>query len=401
MRWLKADYIFPISSPPVKNGVVVVDENGTIENVLDEAAQKDLPADVKIETFSGIICPGFVNAHCHLELSHLKGKIEKEKGLPHFIQEIVSKRNASPEAVAEAITKAEDEMIANGIVAVGDICNTTDTIGQKKKGRLQYYNFIEVFDLDAIRADESFEKGEALYSEFKKSGLRSSIVPHAPYTVSQKLLKHIYNHAYVHDSVISIHNQETESENEMFRQRTGELMETLSGFGEAYLRWQKTGFNSLASAVVHLPKCNPILLVHNTYSTTEDINWAQLYSMMTWWCFCPKANLYIENRLPGFQLFIDMSCKIVIGTDSLASNDSLSVLDELKTISQNLKPQTSNLEHLNMLLTWATLNGAKLLGFHKELGSLEKGKRPGLNLITDIRKEPFELTEFSKVEKLV
>ncbi len=401
MRWLKADYIFPISSPPVKNGCVVVDRSGIIVEVLDKAAQKDLPEDIPVEGYNGIICPGFVNAHCHLELSHLKGKIEKEKGLPNFIKEIVPKRKASHEVTSEAITKAEDEMIANGIVAVGDICNTPDTIQQKKDGRLKYYNFIEVFDLNANRADEAFEKGKALYSEFKKAGLKSSIAPHAPYTVSSKLLKHIYSHAYADDSVICIHNQETESENEMFRQKAGELIETLSSFGDAYSNWQKTGFNSLASSLVHLPKCNPILLVHNTYSKKEDINWAQLYSMMTWWCFCPKANLYIENRLPDFHLFIDQSCKMVVGTDSLASNDSLSILEELKTICINLKPQTSDLEHLNMLLTWATLNGARLLGFHKELGSIEKGKKPGINLITHIHKEPLGLTEFSKVEKLL
>src|SRR4051812_3168882 len=123
MRFIKADYIFQISSPPVKNGMVVITDDGTIENVLDESALKNLPAHTNVETHSGIICPGFVNAHCHLELSHLKGAIAKEKGLPHFIKEIIPKRNATPEVIARAISKAEDEMIANGIVAVGDICN--------------------------------------------------------------------------------------------------------------------------------------------------------------------------------------------------------------------------------------------------------------------------------------
>jgi cytosine/adenosine deaminase-related metal-dependent hydrolase len=400
MRFIKADYIFPISTAPVKNGIVVVDETGVIGNVLDQTAQGNLPADVKIETYEGIISPGFVNAHCHLELSHLKGKIQKETGLPGFIKEINPKRNASADEITEAIAKAEDEMIANGIVAVGDICNTADTVQQKKKRRLKYYNFIEAFDLHPDRADESFEKAEKLYEEFKSNGLGASIVPHAPYTVSPKLLKRIYNHAYVHDSVISMHNQETESEDRMFKEGKGALYDTLLSLVTSYKDWKPTGFNSLASSMVHLPKCNPILLIHNTFTGREDINWAQLYSMMSWWCFCPNANLYIENRLPNFQLFIDMGCKIVVGTDSLASNDSLSILEELKTISANLNPEISNPEHVNMLLTWATLNGAKLFRFDKELGSIEKGKKPGLNLITAIGKEPFAFTEFSKVQKL-
>jgi aminodeoxyfutalosine deaminase len=205
----------------------------------------------------------------------------------------------------------------------------------------------------------------------------------------------------VKDSVISMHNQETASEDDMFKEGKGVLLETLQSLGELYKDWKPTGFNSLPSSVVHLPKCNAILLIHNTYTGKEDINWTQLYTMMSWWCFCPKANLFIENSLPRFQLFIDMGCRIVVGTDSYASNDSLSVLDELKTISKNFQPNVSGIDYLNMLLKWATLNGAELLGFKKELGSIEKGKKPGLNLITDIRKEPFAVTEFSKVQKLV
>jgi aminodeoxyfutalosine deaminase len=395
MRFIQADYIFPISSAPVKNGVVVVENDGVIEEVLDESAQGNLPQDVRIETHQGIICPGFVNAHCHLELSHMKGMIPKGTGLPGFIKQINQKRNTSPEVIAEAIAKAEDEMIANGIVAVGDICNTADTIEQKKKGRLKYYNFIEVFDLHPIRADEAFESGKKLSEEFKSAGLKSSIVPHAPYSVTPKLLKHIYEYSYVKDSIISMHNQETVSEDEMFKEGKGELLGTLQSFGEMYKDWKPTGFNSLSSSVVHLPKCNQVLLIHNTFSEKEDINWMQLYTMLSWWCFCPNANIYIENRLPDFQLFLDMSCKIVVGTDSYASNDSLSILDELKTISKNFQPHLSEINYLNMLLKWATLNGAELLGFKKELGSIEKGKRPGLNLI-GVSSEPFGLT-FSKV----
>jgi aminodeoxyfutalosine deaminase len=396
MRFIKADYIFPISTAPVKNGIVVVKDDGVIEEILDENTQRNLSQDVKIETHQGIICPGFVNAHCHLELSHMKGMIPKGTGLPGFIKQINQKRNTSPDVIAEAIAKAEDEMIANGIVAVGDICNTSHSIEQKKKGRLKYYNFIEVYDLHPSRADEAFENGKKLSEEFKSVGLKSSIVPHAPYSVSPKLLKHIYEYSYVKDSGLSMHNQETATEDEMFKEGKGELLETLQSFGEIYNDWKPSGFNSLPSSVVHLPKCNRIVLIHNTYTKTEDINWMQLYTLLSWWCFCPNANQYIENRLPDFQLFLDMGCKIVVGTDSYASNDSLSILDELKTISKNFQPHLSDLDYLNMLLKWATLNGAELLGFKRELGSIEKGKKPGLNLIR-VSSEPFALSSFSEV----
>jgi cytosine/adenosine deaminase-related metal-dependent hydrolase len=138
------------------------------------------------------------------------------------------------------------------------------------------------------------------------------------------------------------------------------------------------------------------LLVHNTYSTLEDINWAHLYSSVIYWCFCPNANLYIENRLPDFQTFINSACRILVGTDSYASNKSLSILEELKTISRHA-PQIK----LNMLLKWATLNGADFFGWKNELGSLQKGKSPGINLITDINTESLSLTESSSVRPLL
>jgi len=193
-----------------------------------------------------------------------------------------------------------------------------------------------------------------------------------------------------------MHNQETESENEMFEKSSGALFEKLSSFGNLYANWQPTGFSSLASTLVHLPKCNRTLLVHNTYSTSEDINWAHLYSAVIYWCFCPNANLYIEGRLPDFQVFIDCGCKILVGTDSYASNDSLSILEELKTISMHA-PKIK----LVTLLQWATLNGAEFFGWKKELGSLEKGKIPGLNLVTDIDTEKLSLTETSAVKRLL
>jgi len=393
-----ADYVFPVSSPPVKNGVVIATAEGEILDVLPERDFKseNFGADLRHEKYSGFICPGFINAHCHLELSHMKGKLAEGKTLPGFIGEIIKGREAGKEIIDQAIASAENEMLANGIVGVGDICNTSDTVLQKKKKRMKYHNFIEVFDIIPSKADEAFEKGIALLEIFNETGSNASIVPHAPYTVSAKLLKRIYEYAYTHDSILSIHNQETESENEMFKDRSGALFKKLSSFGDLYNNWKSTGYSSLASTLVHLPRCNKTLLVHNTYSTLEDINWAHLYSSVMYWCFCPKANLFIENRLPDFQTFIDSSCKILVGTDSYASNTSLSVLEELKTISGHA-PKIK----LDTLLKWATLNGAEFFGWAKELGSLEKGKRPGINLITDMNTETLSLASSSSVKTLL
>lgn len=398
MRFISADCVFPVSSPPVKDGIVVTDDDGKIIEVLQPGSAADLNdnEEIRLEKYTGILCPGFINAHCHLELSHLKGKIPEGKGLPAFIGDVISSREATQEIIADAIVRAEDEMLANGIAGVGDICNTTDTIAQKKKNRLRYHNFIELFDLHPSQAEKEFEKGLALVEEFKKTGSSFSLSPHAPYSVSPVLLKRIHDNAYAHDSLLTLHNQETESENEMFRNRSGVLFEKLSSFGTAYHDWKATGFDSLASTLVHLPRCNRTMLVHNTYSTPEDISWAHLYSAVIYWCLCPNANLYIEKRLPDIPAFLDGSCKMLVGTDSYASNWSLSVLDELKTIARyfpKIKTDT--------LLKWATLNGAEFFGWKKDLGSFEKGKKPGINLVTGVNTETLAFTEFSEVKPLV
>ncbi|MEK6614508.1 MAG: amidohydrolase family protein, partial [Bacteroidota bacterium] len=120
MRTISADYIFPVASSPIKNGVVVVDGTGVIMEVTEDKGQ----GANEMEKHSGIIVPGFVNTHCHLELSHLKGQVTDRKGITGFISELVSKRGAfSPEQIKLSIESAEDEMIRNGIVAVGDISN--------------------------------------------------------------------------------------------------------------------------------------------------------------------------------------------------------------------------------------------------------------------------------------
>jgi cytosine/adenosine deaminase-related metal-dependent hydrolase len=134
MQKFQADWIYPVSSEPVQNGIVVADDTGMILDVLPAPAFPE----GDIQRFRGTIVPGFVNTHCHLELSHMKGLVDTGTGLIPFIKSVVQQRNAPPEVIEQAISEAEDEMIRNGIVAVGDISNVTDTFAQKQLGRLRY-----------------------------------------------------------------------------------------------------------------------------------------------------------------------------------------------------------------------------------------------------------------------
>ena len=122
MRFLTADYLFPLYIAPLKEGVLQISDDGQVIAIFKN--RSEVPQD-KLEIFEGLLCPGFVNAHCHLELSHLKGNAEKGKGFLEFAGTIRKRDDFSEFEKQNAIEKAEQEMIANGIVAVGDICNTS------------------------------------------------------------------------------------------------------------------------------------------------------------------------------------------------------------------------------------------------------------------------------------
>lgn len=394
MRKISADYIFPVSTPPIKNGVIVVDDEGVITSPLSPLSL-GRGGGGEVEVYEGVITPGFVNTHCHIELSHLKGRMNEQKGLPGFISEIITTRNNfSIDEIKLAISSAEEEMIRNGIVAVGDISNTDHSFAQKKKCNLLYHTFIEVFDLDPEKAQQVFSEGVELQK--KLYNLPSSIVPHASYTVSKQLMELINGKR---EEVLSMHNQETSSEDELFVSGKGDLAELMKKFG-VNTASKVTGKNSLVSAFENLKRIHKILLIHNTYTDKQTLEWIKSHvsRLMShvYFATCPNANLYIENKLPDYDLFLKENLKICIGTDSYASNWSLSVLDEMKTIAKHF-PHIS----FETLLLWATKNGAEALGFEKQLGTIEKGKKPGLNLIKGIDIDRMKLSDKAEVQKLV
>ncbi|MGZ3873630.1 MAG: amidohydrolase family protein, partial [Mucilaginibacter sp.] len=186
MKSFKADYVFPVCADPIKNGIVTVDDFGKITAVIDPSL---LPGTFNepVEQVSGIICPGFVNTHCHLELSHMSKKIGQHTGLVNFIKEVQKSRGAEISQVNDAILQADSEMHTNGIVAVGDISNTNITIPVKENSKLYYHSFIETFGFLPEKAEEVFNNALALLNEFKP--LSCSVTPHAPYSVSKELFK--------------------------------------------------------------------------------------------------------------------------------------------------------------------------------------------------------------------
>lgn len=391
MRRISANYIFPVSSSPLKNGIIEVDEQGVIQRVIDTKGK--LKESRNLEFYNGVIVPGFINAHCHLELSYLKDKITPNKGLPYFLTNVVQKRKVPDNTtVLESIKKYDALMKQKGIVAVADISNTNNTIKAKQNSKIYYHTFLEAIGFGSNEG--IFLKQLAIYDEFTRNGLKASITPHAPYSVSKELFLQIKQHSERNNTIISIHNQESRDENEMFLTKSGAMVEALKSLGVDLNLWEQTGKKSVASIINWLPEKNNVLFVHNTYSTKEDIDLIRKTVANPYWCLCPISNLYIEKRLPDFSLFNTFDDQVTIGTDSLASNHDLSVLDEMKTIAFNSDVS------FNKLLRWATLNGARFLTIDNRFGSLEKGKKPGINLITNFDFQNINLAGSSQVQVL-
>jgi cytosine/adenosine deaminase-related metal-dependent hydrolase len=393
MRKISADWIFPVSSEPIRQGVVITDDAGAILAV--ETRDQHDPASLEIRT--GILTPGFINTHCHLELSHMKGKVDTGTGLIPFITGVVTQRNAAAEAIAEAVNQGEQEMLAGGIVGLGDISNTTDTFAVKSRAGMRYYTFIEMFDfLQDAGADKAFNDWSAVGNQlYPGAGSAKSIVPHAPYSVSPTLFKKINSANPKSGITVSIHNQETPPENELFLHKTGAFLEFYGKFGISLESFQPTGKTSVYYALQHLNPANRTLFVHNTLTTETEIRAAQAWSDGVFWATCPNANLYIENRLPNYRAFMQADARMTIGTDSLTSNWQLSILEEMKTIAryQSYVP-------FEILLKWATLNGAQALGFDDTLGSLEPGKKPGILLLEGLGPD-WKMGEDVRVKRLI
>lgn len=355
--------------------VIEINETGVITAIHDS----EQPGTIHYE---GVLSPGFVNAHCHLELSHMKEAIPEHTGLISFLQRVMMQRNSfADEQKAIARKEAFAAMQANGIVAVGDIANTTDTLDLRASGQMHFHTFIESIGFTET-PQKQFEYAGQVYDAFNSqqassTHLSQSIVPHAPYSVSHVLFGMIDRHNP--RSIISIHNQESRAEDEYYLLKQGGVQTLLHGLGISDEFFKPSGKSSLQTYLEWLSPAHPFIFVHNTYTGQNDIQVAKALLPDVYWCLCPNANLYIENTLPDIGLFIAEHANICIGTDSLSSNHQLCILSELYTIKQHYP-------HIDWeaLLNWGTYNGAYALKMQDIAGSLAIGMQPGILHITGL-----------------
>jgi len=394
MRKLSANYIYSPDKGFLKNGILTLDDEGEVVELRENKDPNIEEAGT--EFYNGIICPGFINAHCHIELSHFHKRIEEDQGMDKFIYSIISGRKSEQEEIEKAIIDADDEMKREGIVAVGDISNREDSFKLKSQSQIFYHSFIEIFNMANSEADTTFRKGMNLLSVARKRyNLRASLTPHAPYSVSEKLFESFRENLNVSENPYSIHSQESKFENDFINKGTGPLIELFTVLGMEKGDSKPRNMNSLKYLSQSIPKKPSLLLIHNVYTKKQDIDESNLDIEKTWFCLCPNSNYFISRERPGDFLIKNFPDKICLGTDSLASNNRLSIIEEMKT----LQFDNTNIS-LNILLPFATINGAKALNIESKYGSFQQGKRPGVVLIEKADLQNLKLTKDSFVRVL-
>ncbi len=342
----------------VDHAIIVLDDNN---RYLNHFRADDYDGD--IDEYSGAYaCPGYINAHCHLELSHLKNKIEEKKGLVNFILDLQKHRNTSLDEIQSAIENAEAEMIKNGIVAVGDISNSNHSFAQKAKNNLYYHTFLEAFSFLPEHADAAMQQMQSLKEEAIAMNLKASITAHAPYSVSQKLFSNISD---VHETLYSLHHLETQAEIDFLKYKQGDFLKLYETFN-INIDFFKENKNVTEYWLNHF-NVHQLILVHNTFMNDEAYALITQAIDKTYFCVCANANLYIENQLPDIPSLIHKTKNICIGTDSLASNHSLDIAAEIKTIHQQYKEIP-----IEFLLQAATIKGAEALNL-EGFGQFSKG----------------------------
>ena len=369
MKRFTAEYVYTLSGEPLRHAFVEVEEDGTI--VRTGVCPPGEPVD------DGILCPGFVNAHCHVELSYMKGLFRKGTGMAGFIDQINALRDTSSlEDKVAALKEAMDGMWAQGVQAMADISNCDDSFAVKAGHPMYTRTFLEVFGAVPEECDAVMEGVRALQEKARSFGLDAAPTPHSCYTTSPQLIS-ASSAAGLEDGSISFHSEESEEEEEMMKKGSGPMWDNRVANGIPTP--PVTGTSSLEYFLERLkaiglaqPIGGHVLLVHECCLTPEGAAAARKVLAQPFLAVCPLSNLFIHNTLPPIPVMRESGIPICVGTDSLSSNDDLNMLAELECLEKAFDVP------MQELLTWACLNGARFLGKEDVMGTLEPGKKPGV-----------------------
>jgi cytosine/adenosine deaminase-related metal-dependent hydrolase len=395
MQRLAASYIYPLDGHrPVSNGFVEYEEDGTI---IRFGESNDISSELRY--YEGAIVPGFVNTHCHIELSYMKGLFRRGSGMTGFIDQINSLRDISPKEKRLIDIKFRmDDLWKQGVSAMGDISNCDDSFEIKASSEMYTRTFLEVFGTEPEECDRIMASVSALTDEAMSLGLDAAPTPHSCYTMSPELLT-ASSAAALKSSFLSYHSEESVEEEQMIMYGSGPLFTNRKNAGMSTP--PVTGKSSLSYFADRIEKIHPspfyehILLVHEVCMSQEGIDRVKTMMPNLFIAVCPLSNIFIHNLLPPVPLMRKNGLKITVGTDSLSSNDDLNMVNELFCLQENF-PEVG----MEELFTWACSNGALFLSMENTLGSISPGKKPGLVFVNHLSPQG-RLTTASSSQRIV
>jgi len=366
-----AAWVLPISAPPIRNGFVTL-EGARITAVGDRA-----PADAA-SLGSVAILPALVNAHTHLELSYLHGRVPPSTSFNDWVMVLMALRRDHPDPAAPAIIEAARHAIAraraSGTGLFGDVSNTLVTVPLLRDAGMAAHVFYELIGFshpDPVgRVREARAAADAV--AINAGGVRVSLAPHAPYSVSAELFIAIRSDVDAHpDSVTTVHLGESAAEVELLRQGSGPTRVMLERLGVWSNEWQIPGVSpsEYVAALDFLGADS--LVVHGVQFTREDL--ARVKTAGSPLVSCPRSNAYVGVGAPPLESFYASGVPVAFGTDSLASVADLNMFAELAE-ARRIAPTVSARE----LLRSATLTGAQALRYDDDYGSIAAGKRAAL-----------------------
>lgn len=371
---VKARYVVPVSSPPIEDGAIAI-QDGVITEI---GPAKNLSGSPVTDFQEAVICPGLVNAHTHLELSLLKDRVPPSSDLTDWLTRLVAILRAEPptqESVTTAIRDGVEQSIRSGTTLIGDITRSPAwSRSVLSKADLRAVSFGEVIAIGTLRNRCHKQIEEALSSRWSSDRLRLGLSPHSPYTVEPDAMGECAKRAASANAPLCIHLAETYDEAQFTQHTTGPLAAYLKELGV----WDEA-----------IPKggCNPVelidrvgmltprtLLAHANYVDDQDIR--RIAATGASVAYCPRTHHAFGHKPHRYREMLQAGINVCLGTDSLASNPSLSVLDEIRFLHEHHRDVDPA-----VLLRMATIHGAKALGYDDITGTLEAGKSAGLVVI--------------------
>ena len=356
----------PVTAPPIDNGAIVVQGRRITAIGRESAIIKKYPAETVVDLGSRLVMPGLINAHTHLELSHLKGQISERREFFDWIIELVEvRRRLGSKGLQQAIRASLMELLTSGTTCVGDISATEDALPMLSKSGLRATIFLEALGPDERKAEQVFRGLEARLEKLETLADRiaAGVSPHSVYSVSPLLINKIAKYTLDNSLPVSVHLSESPHENLYINGRPSSLDGYMKHFGWEGIKREKA---RTPLSVLNQAGLENFAAAHCVHVSRQDINLMKKKGISP--VFCPRSNYFLGVGKAPVEEMAQAGVNIAIGTDSLASNLNLNLWDEMR-----FAYLVSRLPARN-ILEMATINGARALGLEGVTGSLTPGK---------------------------